>query len=139
MSKLIRRTKKNFGAALLVALQLTALTVLSLISFVGGPQQQSPKAPAELGVSAALSQAQAVQAPMTSTAHDALRASAVYANKVYGTRATQIFSLATSRAQSARQSAQQSEAPNDGPTLTTNQEDYPPYSYVYMTGSGFQP
>src|SRR6266513_6339132 len=101
MSKLIRRTKKNFGAALLVALQLTALTVLSLISFVGGPQQQSPKAPAELGVSAAPSQAQTDQAQtettqaLTAADKAYLRQSAVYANKVYGTRATQIFSLAT--------------------------------------------
>ena len=33
---------------------------------------------------------------------------------------------------------QQSEAPNEA-TLTTDQEDYPPYSYVYFTGTGFQP
>ncbi|PYI62288.1 MAG: hypothetical protein DMF07_13965 [Verrucomicrobia bacterium] len=46
MSKLIRRTVKKRGAALLVALQLTALTFLSLISFIGGPQQPA-KAPAD--------------------------------------------------------------------------------------------
>src|SRR5206468_3306201 len=55
----------------------------------------------------------------------------------------QVFDLATSRAESAQQSAQQSvqegEAPNEGPTLTTDREDYPPYSYVYFTGTGFQP
>ena len=32
-----------------------------------------------------------------------------------------------------------SEAPNEGPTLTTDQEDYQPYTYVYFTGTGFQP
>jgi len=41
--------------------------------------------------------------------------------------------------QSAQQSVQEAEAPNEGPTLTTDQEDYPPYSYVYFTGTGFQP
>src|SRR5207248_7769477 len=114
MSKLIRRTVKKRGAALIVALQLTALTFLSLVSFIGGPHQ-SAKAPADSQVSApaqtqtaaaAQDQAQAVQAPMTSASRDVVRASAVYANKVYGARATQIFNLATSRAQSARQSAQ---------------------------------
>ncbi len=50
MSKLIRRTVKKRGAALIVALQLTALTVLSLISLVGGPQQ-SAKAPADSAMS----------------------------------------------------------------------------------------
>jgi hypothetical protein len=45
MSKIIRRTVKKRGAALIVALQLTALTFISLISFVGGPQQ-STAAPA---------------------------------------------------------------------------------------------
>ena len=33
---------------------------------------------------------------------------------------------------------QQGEMPNEA-TLTTDQEDYPPYSYVYITGTGFQP
>ncbi len=47
MSKLIRRTAgTRKGAALIVALQLTALTFLSLISFIGGPQQPA-KAPAD--------------------------------------------------------------------------------------------
>ena len=40
MSKLIRRTKKNFGAALLIALQILALTLAGLLMpFSGGPQQ----------------------------------------------------------------------------------------------------
>src|SRR5439155_27331799 len=50
MSKLIRRTVKKRGTALIVALQLTVLTLISLVSFVGGPQR-SPKAPAETQVS----------------------------------------------------------------------------------------
>ncbi len=50
MSKLIRHTQKR-GTALFVALSLTALTVLSLVSFVGSPQQ-SAKTPAETQVSA---------------------------------------------------------------------------------------
>src|SRR6266550_2611310 len=142
MSKIIRRTVKKRGTALIVALQLTALTFLSLVSFISGPQQAA-KAPADTQVSApaqtqtaaaAQDQTQAVQAPMRSASHDALRASAVYANKAYGARGTQIFNLATSRAESARQAAQHPaqgpEAPN-APTLTSDQEDYPPYSYVY--------
>ena len=51
MSKLIRRTVKKRGAALLVALQRTALTFLSLVSFIGGPQQSANKATAETDVS----------------------------------------------------------------------------------------
>jgi len=52
MSKIIRRSVKKRGTALIVALQLTALTLISLVSFVGGPQQQSPKAPADSQMSA---------------------------------------------------------------------------------------
>jgi len=46
MSKLIRRTVgiKKRGTALIVVLQLTALTLLSLVSFVGGPQQRQSAA-----------------------------------------------------------------------------------------------
>ena len=33
---------------------------------------------------------------------------------------------------------QEGETPNEA-TLTTDQEDYPPYSYVYFHGTGFQP
>ena len=45
MSKLIRRTIdiKKRGTALIVALQLTFITLLSLVSFVGGPQQKQQK------------------------------------------------------------------------------------------------
>ena len=34
---------------------------------------------------------------------------------------------------------QNSESPNEPPTLTTDREDYPPFSYVYFHGTGFQP
>src|SRR5438876_5288469 len=136
MSKIIRRTagmKKEVGAALIVALQMITLTLISLISFVGGPQQ-SAKAPADSQMSAA-SQAQPVGAL------SAPPAGAIQATKVYEPRATEIFNLATSRAESAQQTAhqsvQESEAPNEA-TLTTNLDDYPPYSYVYISGTGFE-
>src|SRR5437867_2036638 len=63
MSKLIRRTAgTRKGAALIVALQLTALTLISLLSFIGGPQQSANKAPAGTEVSApAQDQTQAAQ------------------------------------------------------------------------------
>src|SRR6266536_4916199 len=135
MSKIIRRTagmKKEVGTALIVALQITTLTLISLMApFASGPQQAA-KAPADSQMTAA-SQAQPVSAPP---------AGAIRATKLYEPRATQIFDLATTRAESARQSAQQSvqavEAPNEA-TLTTDREDYPPYSYVYMSGTGFEP
>ena len=143
MSKLVRR-KKEIGAAMIVALQLLTVTLVGLmLPYAGGPQQ-SVKAPADSQMTADQTQAQNVQAP-TATDRSALRASAVYANKVSGPRASQIFNLATSRAESAestRQTAQQSmqegETPNEA-TLTTDQEDYPPYSYVYITAPAFSP
>src|SRR6266480_5623042 len=120
MSKLIRRTKKNFGAALLVALQITTLTLVSLmLVFASGPS-----------------------APSASSAPPA---GAIPAVKLYEPRATDVFNLATSRAESAesarqaaQQSMQQAEAPNEA-TLTTERQDYAPYSYVYITGTGFDP
>src|SRR5437660_10246458 len=71
------------------------------------------------------------QAPTASAKGDR-HASAIAATKVFGPRATEVFDLATSRAASA------SEAPNSA-TLTTDQEDYQPYTYVYITGTGFTP
>src|SRR5207247_8485129 len=55
--------------------------------------------------------------------------------------ASQVFNLATSRAAAAEnaRNTQGPESPNDQPTLTTDRDDYPPYSYVYFTGTGFQP
>src|SRR5438128_4578457 len=141
MSKLIRR-KKEIGAALILALQLTTLTVIGLMApFASGPQQ-SANAQADAQMSAAQTETQTAQAPTATVTRDALRASAVFATKLYEPLASEIFNLAASRAESARQSAQQSvqggEAPN-GATLTTDQQDYPPFSYVYFTGTGFQP
>ncbi len=131
--------KKEVGAALIVALQLTALTLIGLMApFASGPQQ-SAKAPAGSEMSAA--QTQTGQA-LTASALSARRASAIPATKLYEPLATQIFDLATSRAESAQQAAQQSlqqdETLNE-PTITTDREDYAPYSYVYISGTGFEP
>src|SRR5438046_1873720 len=140
MSKIIRRAagmKKGIrGAALIAALQITTLTLIGLMApFASGPQQSVP-APADSQMSAA-SQAQPVSAPP---------AGAIRAKKLYDPQATEVFNLATSRAeaaqqaaqQSAQQSVQESEAPNEA-TLTTDREDYAPYSYVYISGTGFEP
>src|SRR6266568_403250 len=149
MSKLIRHAQKR-GTVLFVALQLTALTFLSLLSFIGGPQQ-APKAPAETQVSAPAqaetdpSQTQTAQpttaADLTAAQREALRASAHPAKKLYEPLNTQVFTLQRSRveSQAAQRSAQGPEALDNEPTLTTDRQDYPPYSYVYFTGSGFQP
>src|SRR5947207_11809508 len=142
MSKIVRRTagmKKEVGAALIVALQITTLTLVGLMApFAGGPQQ-SAKAPA--GSEMSSRQTQTGQAP-TASVPSQPRASTVAATKLYEPRATQILNLAASRAESARQVAQQSvqesEAPNQA-TLTTNLQDYPPFSYVYFSGTGFEP
>ena len=128
-----------------MALQLTTLALIGLMLPVAGWTAAVGQRSGRLTDERGPTQTQTAQAP-TATDRSALRASAVYANKVYGPRATQVFNLATSRAESAesarqqqrQQSMQESESPNEA-TLTTDQEDYPPYSYVYMTGTGFQP
>src|SRR5438552_1800658 len=162
MAKLIRRTVKKRGAALIVALQLTVLTLLSLVSFVGGPQQSSnPLADLQVKSSSSAAVASAKEASASSSSGVAqtdqaetqtvqastaisrsdLRASAHFAKKLYEPRASQVFNLATRRAESqaGQRSAQESESPNTEPTLTTDRQDYPPYSYVYFHGTGFQP
>ena len=74
----------------------------------------------------------------------ALRASAVYANKVYGPRASQVFNLAASRVPISPERQRTGpehpgpESPNEA-TLTSDQEDYPPYSYVYFPAPAFSP
>src|SRR5438067_3069886 len=155
MARIIRRVvaNKKRGAALIAALQVIALLLIGFFSFIGGPQQ-SPKAPAETQVTGpAQDQTQATQdqtnqtdqaqtetfQPLTAkdlTAADksALRKSAHFAKKLYEPLNTQVFNLAT---QSAAQD-HNPELPNDA-TLTTDRQDYPPYSYVYFHGSGFQP
>ena len=140
MSKLVRR-KKEIGAAMIVALQLLTVTLVGLMLPIAGGPQQSANAPADSQITADQTQTENVQAP-TMTDLSARRASAVPATKLYEPRASQIFNLATSRAESAQESAQQSvqesETPNEA-TLTTNLDDYPPYSYVYIDGTGFEP
>jgi HYR domain len=142
MSKLIRK-KKEIGAALMVALQLTTLGLIGLILPIARGPQQPVNAPADSQMSAP-SQTQLVGALR------APPAGAIRAVKLYEPRATQVFNLASSRAESGRQSAEQSaqqsaqqsmqegEAPN-GATLFTDRVDYPPFSYVYINGTGFEP
>src|SRR5437867_3405806 len=159
MSKLIRRTKKKFGAALLIALQLITLTLAGLLMpFAGGPRPN--KAPADTQVSAPLVQttqgdqaqtetdqaqtdtAQPITAKdLTAAEKSALRKSAHFAKKLYEPLASQVFSLQRSlvESQAAQRSSQGPDSPNSEPTLTTDREDYPPFSYVYFHGSGFQP
>src|SRR6266536_5659896 len=111
MSKLIRHAQKR-GTVLFVALQLTALTFLSLVSFIGGPQQPV-KAPADSATSApaqaqtAADQSQTAQ-PLTAADKSALRASAHPAKKLYEPLNTQVFTLQRSRveSQAAQRSAQ---------------------------------
>ena len=151
MSKLIRHAQKR-GTALFLALQLTGLILLGLLSFIGGPQSRDGGTPAETQVSApaqqaasaaadALQQTALTAADLTAAEKSALRKSAVLAKKLYEPLASQVFNLANSRVaeQSAQRSAQEPESPNEEPTLTTDREDYPPYSYVYFHGSGFEP
>src|ERR1041385_3782270 len=155
MPKLLRRTvRKGGGAALLIALQLITLTLLSLI----GPMASGPKqanAPAD-SQQASVVQDQGQQAPGTDalqqqrfTATDltaaekaALRQSAHFGKKVYEPLASEIYNLVTTNAAAvtaARNEARQLNQPYDGATLTPDREDYPPFSYVYFHGAGFQP
>src|SRR5439155_12928229 len=71
---------------------------------------------------------------LTAADKSALRKSAHFAKKLYEPLNPQVFNLAPSRAAQAHNP----ELPNDA-TLTTDRQDYPPYSYVYFHGSGFQP
>src|SRR5437870_13613898 len=82
MSNSIRR-KKEIGAALILALQLTTLTVIGLMApFASGPQQ-SANAPADAQMSAPQTETQTAQAPTATVTRDALRASPVFATKPY--------------------------------------------------------
>src|SRR5262245_57157382 len=131
MARLIRRAAgmKKRGAALIVALQLTALILTGFLSFIGGPQHSVHKAPADTQMSAPAETQTAQDQPQTDQAQtetaqvpaaadkNERRASAIAATKLSGPRATSVFYLAVSRAASAAQS----EAPNEA-TLTTDQE-----------------
>ena len=80
-------------------------------------------------------QTQTVQAPTASSKGDR-RASAIAATKLSGVRSTEVFNLATHPrcvSQTNRGSL-----PNEA-TLTTDQEDYQPYTYVYITGMDSRP
>src|SRR5262245_21660779 len=117
MSKLIRR-KKEIGAALAVALQLTTLTLIGVIGHLVAGHQHSTNAPLASQTTAAPALRQTTQTnhaltvqPLTPAEKSALRASAVFAKKLYEPRAGQVFNLAINRAASAestRQAAQQS-------------------------------
>src|SRR5947209_11431894 len=144
MARIIRRVvgNKKRGAALIAALQIISLILIGFLTFIGGPQHAN-KAPADTQVSGpaetqtAQDQTQTDQAQTETAQAPAAadrRASAIPATKLSGPRATGVFYLATSRAAAAAQS----EAPNSA-TLTTDQEDYQPYTYVYITGAGFTP
>ena len=115
MPKLLRRTvRKGGGAALLIALQLITLTLLSLL----GPMASGPKqanAPAD-SQQASVVQDQAQQAPDTDalqqqpfTATDltaaekaALRQSAHFAKKLYEPLNSQVYDIVIQRAEAAR-------------------------------------
>src|SRR4051794_20869295 len=124
----------NFRVLLFLCAIGTLLVFAAIGALPGGRGSGSPqsaKTPRESQTN--ITQTPTSQAP-TATAKDALRASAIAATKVSGPRAAEIFDLATTRAASPSQS----ELPNEA-TLTTDQEDYQPYTYVYITGTGFTP
>src|SRR6266404_4656186 len=123
MSKLIRRTvRKGGGAALIVALQMITLTLLSLIGpFASGPQKQAPAVAGTDGAGAAQDQTETDQAQtqtdqaftaadLTAAERSALRQSAHFGKKLYEPLNTQVFNLATQRAAAAR-SARNAQGP----------------------------
>src|SRR6266566_1355281 len=112
--KATSRIKKETGWALAVSLPIVALTFISLILGLGGKPQPT-------GSSAASKPTNRY-------------ASAVPAKKLSEPLASAVFNLAATRAAAAAQS----ELPDEA-TLTTDQEDYQPYTYVYITGTGFEP
>src|ERR1041384_1929723 len=154
MPKLIRRAvKKGRGAALIAALQIITLILIGFLSLFGGSRQSVHKAPAETQVTgpvAAIASGHAqTETAQLRTAKDltaaekaALRQSAHFGKKVYEPLASEIYNLVTTNAAAvtaARNEARQLNQPYDGATLTTDREDYPPFSYVYFHGTGFQP
>jgi len=115
----------NFRVLLFLCLGGALLVLAALGALPGGRAMPQGSAQDQKGGLA--------QAP-TATVQSDRRASAIPATKLSGQRATEVFNLGTSRAEGANQA----EAPN-GATLTTDQEDYQPYTYVYITGAGFAP
>src|SRR5438552_2512752 len=108
------RIKKETGWALAVSLPILALTFISLILSLGGKPQPT-------GSSAASKPTNRY-------------ASAIPGKKLSEPLASEVFDLAATRAAAA----EESESPDEA-TLTTDQEDYHPYTYVYFTGTGFGP
>ena len=134
MKKIIQRTvgmKKEIGRALVLALQLITLTFIGLVALFASGSHQSTNA--RTGSQMTATEVETSQSSTAISKAD-LRASAVAASKLSGPRGTSIFYLAAARAGAAGQS----ELPNEA-TLTTDQEDYQPYTYVYITGTGFTP
>src|SRR5207248_4465295 len=124
----------NFRVLLLLCAVGTLLVLAAFGALPGGRatgSHQSASAPGESPMSA--TQTQTTQASTASAKGDR-RASAIPATKLSGPRATEVFNLATTRAGAVSQA----ELLN-GATLTTDQEDYQPYTYVYITGTGFTP
>src|SRR5438874_8738567 len=124
----------NFRVLLLLC-AVGALLVLAALGALPGGHATGPQQPASAPVDSQISatQTKTNQAP-TASAKDGRRASAIAATKLSGPQATGVFYLGASRAASANQSALPNEA-----TLTTDQEDYQPYTYVSMTRTGFAP
>src|SRR5438874_5253104 len=124
----------NFRVLLLLC-AVGALLVLAALGALPGGHATGPQQPASAPGDSQIrpTQTQTNHASMPS-AKDARRASAIAATKLSGPQATGVFYLGASRAASANQS----EVLN-GATLTTDQADYEPYTYVYMTGTGFTP
>src|SRR6266403_3932755 len=129
----------NFRVLFLLCAVVAVLVLAALGALPGGRAMPQRSAQDQKG---SLAQAQEasnnnVSPPAsgtTATVEGDRRASAIPATKLSGPRATGVFYLAVSRAAAAAQS----EAPNSA-TLTTDQEDYQPYTYVYMSGTGFAP
>src|SRR5437763_9487911 len=124
----------NFRVLLLLCAVGTLLVLAALGALPGGRatgSHQSASARGESQMSA--TQTQTSQASTASAKGDR-RASAIAATKLSGPRATEVFNLAATRAGSVNQADL-----SNGATLTTDQQDYAPYTYVYMTGTGFAP
>src|SRR6266403_3887563 len=115
----------NFRVLFLLCAVVAVLVFAALGALPGGRAMPQRSAQDQTGSLA--------QAPTASAKGDR-HASAIPATKLSGPRATGVFYLGVSRAASAAQS----ESPNSA-TLTTDQEDYQPYTYVYITGTGFAP
>ena len=112
---------------------------------LAGGTHQSANGPAGSQMSADQTQAPTVLAPTVTARSGTARVAGVPTRSGCTNPAPRrVFSLANqpcrgSARQGAQHSSQESEPPNKGPTLTTDLEDYPPFSYVYFYGTGFEP